>query len=119
MGSDGELKLQGKPGAAGLQRVLEDKSGDTGNRPWLCDAGAAYCSWRERSPVCFVPKLAGKPGVCSMILVAIRPSDLNASDNVGLSVCGSLIGDAPLGQRGPELCGRLASSQVHASTPDC
>lgn len=46
------------PGAAGLQRVLEEKSGDAGTSPGVCDASAACCRLRERGPVCFEPKRA-------------------------------------------------------------
>jgi hypothetical protein len=76
-----------------------------------CGRGLLQLAGEERSPVCFEPKLAGKPGVCT--LASWSPFGQATSDDVGLSVCGSLIGDAadaPLGPGGPELCGRRASS---------
>jgi hypothetical protein len=41
------------PGAAGLQRVLEEKSGDAGTSPGVCDAGAACCSFAGEGPCLF------------------------------------------------------------------
>ena len=121
MGSDGELKLQGKPGAAGLQRVLEDESGDAGSRPWLCDAGGGLLqlggrgglfvwsepkvgcrqAWRAcvRAPVI----LAGwrswqAPGTPAPRPHPCRPGQAtssNATADVGLSAGGSPSGMRP------------------------
>ena len=114
-------------------RVLEDKSGDGGGRRALGGAMRARptAAGGRGRPVCFEPKVAGKPGglacahtdtdahtqtltptsttsTCTHTLSpnpCRRPGQAT-SCNVGLSACGSLIADAPLGKRGPELCGR-------------
>lgn len=84
------------PGAAGLERVLEEKSGDAGTRLRACDAGAASRSWRVRGPVCFVAQDA------RLVQPPSRPPSIRlettstASDNVGLARAG-LFGDAPPG----------------------
>lgn len=76
------------PGAAGLQRVLEEESGDAGTSPGECDAGAACCSSRERGAL-FVssPSL---PGECWLVHCESWPpsgqATSNASNDAGLSV---------------------------------
>lgn len=65
------------PGAAGLQRVLEEEPGDAGTKALVCAMRARPAAACGRGAhVCFEPKLAGEGLACALrILAAIRPSD--------------------------------------------
>lgn len=108
------------PGAAGLQRVLEEEPGDAGTKALVCAMRARPAAACGRGAL-FVssPSLPARAGLCTAN-PGRHPAKRRATRATTLGLaCAGLIGDAPLGQRGPELCGRLAQARrCNASTPD-
>lgn len=83
------------PGAAGLERVLEEKSGGAGTRPCACDAGAASRNWRVRGPVCFVAQDTRLVQQCNP---GRHPAKRQATRATTLGLaCAGLFGDASPG----------------------